>query len=163
MPKSGAKLSIDDINSFFVEGFDYQILSKVLDNDISDVVDAVRNLLRTKISANIVTKSGAKISTKSGAKIGTKSSAKISAKKGPELVSVRDVDLSIIFDLLGAGNKTRKELLQKIGLANKTENFEKYLKVFMEIGLIEWTIPDRKTSKLQQYRITEKGKKLLKK
>ena len=155
--KSEVKLSLEDIDAFFIEGFDFQVLGKVLDNDISDVVDSVRKFLKTKISANIVTKSGAKISAKSGAKISTK----IGAKNEPVLVTVREVNLSRIIDLLGSGNKTRKELLQGIGLANKTENFEKYVKAFMDIGLIEWTFPDKPTSKLQKYHITEKGKKLL--
>lgn len=52
VPKSGAKLSIEDINAFFVEGFDFEILSKVRDNDITEVRDYV------------VTKSVAKSGTK---------------------------------------------------------------------------------------------------
>ena len=52
----------------------------------------------------------------------------------------------------------RTKLQQRLGLKGR-ENFEKlYLKPALAEGLIEMTIPDKPTSRLQKYRLTEKGK-----
>ncbi|MGV8139166.1 MAG: Fic family protein [Mangrovibacterium sp.] len=49
----------------------------------------------------------------------------------------------VLIDLLGTGPKNRSELLAGIGLYNKTDNFNKYIKPLIEIGVIEMTIPDK--------------------
>jgi ATP-dependent DNA helicase RecG len=124
--KSGTKLTMEDVDSLFAQGVELQTLSKVLDNDISEVRDYVRECLGTK----------------SGTKSGTK--------------------LIAITDILGTEKKTRAELLENLGLSQKTGNFNNYIKPFIEIGIIELTFPDKPNSPKQQYRLTEKGKKLLK-
>ena len=44
------------------------------------------------------------------------------------------------------------------------DNFQKtYIKPAVEDGLLELTLPDKKTSKNQKYKLTKKGKLLLKK
>lgn len=57
---------------------------------------------------------------------------------------------------------SRRELQNASGLKGR-DNFEKlYLKPVFELGLIERTHPDKPNSRLQKYRLTEKGQDLLK-
>ena len=56
---------------------------------------------------------------------------------------------------------TRKALQDRLGLRG-ADNFRKlYLIPAIDIGLIEMTIPDKPKSRLQKYRLTEKGKAVL--
>ena len=56
---------------------------------------------------------------------------------------------------------SRQEVQQTLGLKN-AEHFRKmYLLPALESGLIEMTIPDKPTSRLQKYRLTEKGRSAL--
>ena len=55
------------------------------------------------------------------------------------------------------GKKTRNELMDILNLKGR-DNFEKlYLKLAIKQELIELTIPDKPNSRLQKYRLTEKG------
>jgi ATP-dependent DNA helicase RecG len=64
--------------------------------------------------------------------------------------------------LIFVDEMTRKELQKKLELRND-EHFRKaYIVPALEDGLIEYTIPDKPNSRLQKYRLTEKGKKVLK-
>ncbi len=59
------------------------------------------------------------------------------------------------------GEMTRKALQDRLGLRG-ADNFRKlYLIPAIDIGLIEMTIPDKPKSRLQKYRLTEKGKAVL--
>ena len=59
------------------------------------------------------------------------------------------------------GERSRKELMEAMGLTGR-DNFEKlYLHPALGAELIEMTIPDKPNSRLQKYRLTEKGKQLL--
>ena len=52
--------------------------------------------------------------------------------------------------------------MEKLSLKGR-DNFEKlYLAPALMAGLIERTLPDKPNSRLQQYRLTEHGKSLLK-
>ena len=52
---------------------------------------------------------------------------------------------------------TRKELQDALNLKN-SEHFRKhYLLPALESGIIEMTIPDKPTSRMQKYRLTKKG------
>jgi ATP-dependent DNA helicase RecG len=57
--------------------------------------------------------------------------------------------------------KSRKELMAGLGLKHEDHFREVYLLPAMETGIIEQTIPDKPTSRLQKYRLTGKGHKLL--
>ena len=98
--KSVSKLSVEEVDLFFLEGIDIQSLSSLIDNDITEVKDYIRTIL--------VSKSG----TKSKGK-GTKS--RISGTK----------TLAII-DMLAFGLKSRVELLTGISLYNRTGNFNNW-------------------------------------
>ncbi len=58
--------------------------------------------------------------------------------------------------------KSRKEILSFLGLANQTNNFTSNIKPLIDMRIIELTIPDKPNSRLQKYRLTQKGAKLLK-
>jgi ATP-dependent DNA helicase RecG len=58
--------------------------------------------------------------------------------------------------------KSRIELLRFLGLENQTLNFNNNIKPLIDYGFIEMTLPDKPKSRYQKYRLTEKGKKLLK-
>jgi ATP-dependent DNA helicase RecG len=56
---------------------------------------------------------------------------------------------------------SRRQLQDSLGLKGE-ENFRKlYLEPAMEAGLVEMTIPDKPKSRLQKYRLTNAGKRLL--
>ena len=60
------------------------------------------------------------------------------------------------------GEHARQELQTLLGLADR-EHFRKtYLLPALVAGCIEPTLPDKPNSRLQQYRLTEKGRRLLK-
>ena len=45
----------------------------------------------------------------------------------------------------------------KLGITHRTYFRNTYLKPSMDEGYVEFTLPDEKQSKLQKYRLTEKG------
>ncbi len=52
---------------------------------------------------------------------------------------------------------TREALQAALGLSDRKSFRERYLKPALDEGLIEMTIPDRPRSRLQQYRLTDRG------
>lgn len=58
------------------------------------------------------------------------------------------------------GPKTKAELLANAGLANAYLNYKRHILPLVESGLLEPTIPEKPNSRLQKYRLTEKGRSL---
>jgi ATP-dependent DNA helicase RecG len=58
--------------------------------------------------------------------------------------------------------KSRKELLNTIGLKNHFDNYKRHLAPLIENNWLEMTIPDEPNSRNQKYIITEYGKKIIK-
>lgn len=54
----------------------------------------------------------------------------------------------------------RTELQSRLSLKDRESFRERYLKPALDLGLIEMTLPDKPNSRLQQYRLTEQGRKL---
>ena len=54
-------------------------------------------------------------------------------------------------------NLTRKEIFAAIGMSGDSRSFKRNVEPLLTAGLIEMTIPDKPNSKLQKYRITQKG------
>ena len=60
------------------------------------------------------------------------------------------------------GECSRKELQEMLKLKNADHFRKAYLLHSIEAGLLEMTLPDKPQSRLQKYRLTEKGKTLQK-
>ena len=56
---------------------------------------------------------------------------------------------------------SRAELQTKLKLSDRDHFSKEYLHPALKAGLVEMTIPDKPRSKKQQYRLTEKGLKIL--
>ena len=56
-------------------------------------------------------------------------------------------------DILG-----RKDLLNLLGYSQKTGNYKSAIARLSNLNLIEYTIPEKPNSRLQKYRLTEKGR-----
>jgi ATP-dependent DNA helicase RecG len=66
--------------------------------------------------------------------------------------------------ILGAAEqmpRSKRELLEAAGLASAYLNYKRHLLPLLEQDLIERTIPEKPNSRLQKYRLTEKGRKLI--
>jgi ATP-dependent DNA helicase RecG len=57
--------------------------------------------------------------------------------------------------------RSRKEILNHIGLTNKSTNFKRHVDPIVEQNWIGMTIPEKRQSSKQQYILTERGKKLI--
>lgn len=68
-----------------------------------------------------------------------------------------EVTMEVLFLSAFHGEMSRRELQARLGLKNAEHFRQKYLAPALESGLIEMTIPDKPKSRLQQYRLTEKG------
>lgn len=55
---------------------------------------------------------------------------------------------------------SRDDLQNALGLQDRKSFSERYLKPALNAGLIEMTIPDKPNSRLQKYRLTQKGQTL---
>ena len=60
-----------------------------------------------------------------------------------------------------AGEMSRMEIQQKLGLTDEKHFRENYQQPAVASGLIEMTIPDKPRSSKQKYRITGKGRDIL--
>ncbi|KAA6326806.1 hypothetical protein EZS27_024140 [termite gut metagenome] len=57
--------------------------------------------------------------------------------------------------------KSRKEIMDLIGLSTHSDNYERYMLPLLKTGLLAMTLPGKPNSKNQKYITTEQGKKLL--
>jgi Fic family protein len=63
---------------------------------------------------------------------------------------------------LGTKPLSANELVELLNLRSKTGSFKRSIKYLLAAGNIEYTIPDKPNSRLQKYRLTDKGQALLK-
>ena len=66
-----------------------------------------------------------------------------------------------IFLILKDGPLGRADIAKKIGVTRMARSLKLALDTLMEDGLIEYTIPNNVRSRLQKYRLTEKGRQML--
>lgn len=57
--------------------------------------------------------------------------------------------------------KTGKEIMKNAGYGSCTGNFKKGLQRLLDYRLLELTIPNKPNSRLQKYRLTDKGRRLV--
>ena len=72
-----------------------------------------------------------------------------------------EIEQRILIACLDAPQDTQ-ELLALLGYESRTGNFKKALSRLMDSACLEMTIPDKPRSKKQKYRLTERGRKVLK-
>mgnify|MGYP006278156135 CR=1 FL=1 len=66
-----------------------------------------------------------------------------------------------LLKLLITGPLSASELAENLGLKSKTGAFKRLLQELLKKGIIEYTIPDKPSSRLQKYWLTEKGRRVL--
>ncbi len=76
-------------------------------------------------------------------------------------VALTDTDQKIL-TALAAQPLGRSPLLSALGYSQPTGNYKAAMTKLLQARLIEPTIPDKPNSRLQQYRLTEKGRSVLK-
>lgn len=57
--------------------------------------------------------------------------------------------------------QTKSALLAAAGLANVYLNYKRHIQPLLATGLLEMTHPEKPNSRLQKYRITEKGREII--
>lgn len=63
-----------------------------------------------------------------------------------------------VLSVLSHGERSATELAEAIGLRSKTGALKRTLSELLSGGLIQYTLPDKPTSRLQRYRITDAGR-----
>ena len=66
-----------------------------------------------------------------------------------------------IFLLLKDGPLVRADIAKTLGVTRMARSLKMALDTLQEDGLIEYTVPDNIRSRLQKYRLTEKGRQML--
>ena len=85
--------------------------------------------------------------------VGAQSEAQSGAQSGAQSAQV--------LRLLESGPFSASELLSLLGLESKTGAFKRSIKELIDNNLIEYTLPDKPNSRLQKYRRTPKGQRLI--
>jgi DNA-binding HxlR family transcriptional regulator len=67
-----------------------------------------------------------------------------------------------ILNALRDARLSANELTEVLGLKSKTGAFKRTVKALLSHHLIEYTIPDKHSSRLQKYRLTPKGTAVIK-
>ncbi|MFM8764815.1 MAG: Fic family protein [Spartobacteria bacterium] len=97
--------------------------------------------------------------------------AKAEAKQSPGHIQAKaheaqvtpPVAVVVLIRLIGSmGPLGNSEILRSLTLSDRTHLREHYIDPAIADGLVERTIPDKPTSRLQKYRLTAKGQALLK-
>ena len=55
---------------------------------------------------------------------------------------------------------SRRQIQEALALKHEDHFRDAYLKPAIEAGMVEMTLPDKPQSRLQRYRLTEKGKRM---
>ena len=89
------------------------------------------------------------VSTLSKAPLRAQSGAQSGAQSKEVLLKLESKDFSA------------NELVVRLGLESKTGAFKRTLQELLRQGFVEYTIPSKPTSRLQKYRLTDKGRQFL--
>ncbi len=75
-------------------------------------------------------------------------------------VDLSDVQLAVL-QALEYKSLSRKEIFAVIGMSSDSRSFKRNMEPLLTAGLMEMTLPDKPSSRLQKYRLTAKGKVVL--
>ncbi|GHU21555.1 Fic family protein [Alphaproteobacteria bacterium] len=76
--------------------------------------------------------------------------------KDKHQVDLSEVALAVLKSLEN-NTLSRKEIFEAIGLSNGSRAFRRHIEPLLSCGFIEMTVPDKPNSRLQKYRLTNKG------
>ena len=92
-----------------------------------------------------------------------KSTPQVDPRSRDRIVATSASRARLIASLLADGSLSRQELMEQVGLRDRKSFYGLYILPSLDIGFIEYTIPNKPNSRLQKYRITAKGRKELQK
>ena len=68
---------------------------------------------------------------------------------------------AVLLERAGSDGATRAQLMEALGIVNQTRAFNRHVQPLLDAGLLERTVPDKPTSRLQRYRLTDAGRDYL--
>ncbi len=84
------------------------------------------------------------------------------AQSGAQSEAQSEAQSKAILNALRDARLSANELTEVLGLKSKTGAFKRTVKALLSHHLIEYTIPDKPSSRLQKYRLTPKGTAVIK-
>ena len=79
----------------------------------------------------------------------------------PSETLIDAVQRKVLVALKGGDVMSTSELAEKVGISQPKDMRRRYLRLLLDMGLVEYTIPQKPNSRLQKYRLTDKGRSAL--
>ena len=76
---------------------------------------------------------------------------------------ISTIQVQTLLNVIEYSTYSVKEMMELLGLKNRSYFSKEYLRPAIEIGVLEPIFPEQLRSPKQKYRLTEKGKSLIKK
>ena len=76
----------------------------------------------------------------------------------PSETLIDAVQRKVLAALKGGNIISTSELAEKVGISQPKNMRRRYLRLLLDMGLVEYTIPQKPNSRLQKYRLTDKGR-----
>ena len=75
----------------------------------------------------------------------------------PSETLIDAVQRKVLAALKGGNVMSTSELAEKVGVSQRKNMRRRYLRFLLDMGLVEYTIPQKPNLRLQKYRLTDKG------
>ena len=79
----------------------------------------------------------------------------------PSETLIDAVQRKVLAALKGGDVMSTSELAGKVGISQPKNMRRRYLRLLLDMGLVEYTVPQKPNSRLQKYRLTDKGRSAL--